>query len=161
MLIDFEAFSNVVWFLHYEIRREIWKRKKKLIYIAKHKNCSLTEALHHIVTSSNNPLACFSSFYLTLEDLKQKISTFSVKPWLLNIFFARDSMILFNYFCIFVKLCAIICNSFCDYFDCFCVDFSPVWFFFGVFLFPRVIIFVIICDYLCDVFFELLLLMFI
>lgn len=56
--------------------------KKKLLYIAKFKNCSLSEALHHIINTNKNPLACFSDFFQTLQDLKSKFQTHSVESFI-------------------------------------------------------------------------------
>ena len=56
--------------------------KNKLIYIAKHKNCSLFEALKHIISTNKSPLPCFSDFYSVLQDLSSKFSTLSVEQFI-------------------------------------------------------------------------------
>lgn len=56
--------------------------KKKLLYIAKYKNCSLSEALNHIINTNKNPSACFSDLFQTLQDLRSKFSILSVESFI-------------------------------------------------------------------------------
>ena len=59
--------------------------KRKLLYIANYKNCSLFKALDHTVKSQASPLQCFKDFYSMITELAGLYGQATVEDFLLHL----------------------------------------------------------------------------